>query len=94
MAAAIAAAEGGLVLGHVLPWLAVVLAALVATALYLGLFRGHRNPDLRAASWVAATSQSLVVLAPVLALVTLTLAIGLVVLLGAAFLVLLLRDRR
>ena len=86
--------EGILVLFDAIPWWTVLVLAALAFALYVGVGRGHRNLALREATWIAAVSQLVVVLVPVLALVLTALAVVALVLVAVGVLVLLLLDRR
>jgi hypothetical protein len=86
--------EGILVLFDAIPWWTVLVLAAAAFALYVGVGRGHRNAALHEASWIAAVSQLLVVLVPVLAVVLTALAVVVLVLVALGALVLLLLDRR
>lgn len=94
VALAVAAVEAILVVVGAIPWWLVVALAVGAVAGYIWLGRDHRNPTLRAASWVAAVSQLFVVLVPVAIVLIGLLAIVLVVVLAAAALAALLLDRR
>lgn len=94
VALAVAAIEAFLVLVGALPWWLVVALAVGAVAAYVWFGRGHRNPTLRAVSWVAAVSQLIVVLVPVAVVIVGLLAIVLVALLAAGALAALLLDRR
>jgi hypothetical protein len=94
IALAIAAIEGILVLGGVLPWWLVVVLAVGAVAAYVGWGREHESTDVRVLTWTAAVSQLLVVVVPVLAGALVVLAAVVVVLLAAAALAALLLDRR
>jgi hypothetical protein len=94
VALAIAAVEGILVLAGVLPWWLVIALAAAGVGGYVWLGRDHRSPTVRAASWVAAVSQLVVVLVPVAVVVIGLLAIVVVVLLAAGALAVLLLDRR
>jgi hypothetical protein len=86
--------EGILVLFDAIPWWSVLLLAAGAFALYVGVGRGHGDVAVREGTWIAAVSQLVVVLVPVLALVLTALAIVALVLLAVGVLVLLLLDRR
>ena len=86
--------EGILVLFDAIPWWTVLVLAVLAFALYAGIGRGHRSLALHEGSWIAAVSQLVVVLVPVLALVLTALAIVALVLVALGVLVLLLLDRR
>jgi hypothetical protein len=94
VAAAIAAVEGILVISGALQWWIVLALAAVALAVYLAAGRDSKVPEVRSATWVAAVSQLLVVLVPVLAAVVAFLAIAVVIVLAIAALVALLLDRR
>jgi hypothetical protein len=86
--------EGILVLFDAIPWWTVLVLAVLAFALYIGTGRGHRNSAVREGTWIAAVSQLVVVLVPVLALVLTALAIVALVLVAVGVLALLLLDRR
>ena len=86
--------EGILVLFDAIPWWTVLVLALLAFALYVGVGRGHRTLAVHEGSWIAAVSQLVVVLVPVLALVLTALAVVALVLIAVAVLALLLLDRR
>jgi len=90
----VAAVEAILVLVGAIPWWLVVAFAVAAVAGYVWLGRDHRNPTFRAAAWVAAVSQLIVVLVPVAIVVVGLLALVLVVLLAIGALAALLLDRR
>ena len=94
LAVGIAAVEALLVIVGVLPWWLVVVAAAGSVALYLWLGRDHGSPGVRAATWIAAVSQLLVVLVPVGLVVVGVLAIVVVAVLAAIALTVLLLDRR
>jgi hypothetical protein len=94
VALAVAALEAILVLVGALPWWLVVALAVAAVAGYVWAGRDHGNPTVRAASWVAAVSQLIVVLVPVAVVLAGLLAIVLVVLLAVGVLAALLLDRR
>ncbi len=89
----LAAIEGLLVVVHAIPgWLAIVIAVLVV----VGWFAyGHRLrlDTARQVGWIAAVSQALVALVPVLVIVVGTLALVLVGLLAIMALVLLFGSR-
>jgi hypothetical protein len=86
--------EGILVLVDVIPWWSVLLLAAVTFLAYVSSGRKHSSQLVREASWVAAVSQLVVVLVPVLAVILTTLAIVALVIVAGAVLVLLLLDRR
>ncbi len=86
--------EGILVLFDAVPWWTVLVLAAAAFAFYVGVGRRHRTAALHEASWIAALSQLLVVLVPVLALVLTALAVVVLVIAALGALALLLLDRR
>lgn len=89
----IAVIEGVLIVVHALSWW---LAIAVAALLVVGWFTyGHRlrSDTARQIGWIAAVSQSLVALVPILLLVVGTLAVILVALLAVVALVLLFGSR-
>ena len=86
--------EGILVLFDAVPWWTVLVLAAGAFVFYVAVGRGHRNGAIREGSWIAAVSQLVVVLVPVLALVLTALAIVALVLVAVVVLVLLLLDHR
>lgn len=86
--------EGILVLFDAVPWWTVLVLAAGAFVFYVAVGRGHRNGVIREGSWIAAVSQLVVVLVPVLALVVTTLAVVALVLVAVGALALLLLDRR
>jgi len=86
--------EGLLVLLDVIPWWTVLVLAAAAFAVYVGVGRGHANAAVHETSWIAAVSQLVVVLVPVLALVLTTLAIVALVLVALGALALVVLDRR
>ena len=90
----IAAVEAVLVVAGILPWWLVVAAAAGSVALYLWLGRTHMSPGVRAATWLAAVSQLIVVLVPLAVLFVGVLAIVVVAVLAAVALAVLLLDRR
>ena len=94
IAVGIAAVEAVLVVAGLLPWWLVVAAAAGSVALYLWLGRDHTSPGVRAAAWIAAVSQLIVVLVPVGLVVVGILAIVAVAILAAVALAMLLLDRR
>jgi len=94
IAVGIAAVEAVLVVAGLLPWWLVVAAAAGSVALYLWLGRDHMSPGVRAAAWIAAVSQLIVVLVPVGLVVVGILAIVAVAILAAVALAMLLLDRR
>jgi hypothetical protein len=91
---AIVVIEGLLVLVDAIRWWSVLLIAALAFAVYVGSGRQSRHQLVREASWIAAVSQLVVVLVPVVALVLTTLAVVLIVVVAVGLLALLLLDRR
>jgi len=89
----IAVAEGILIVVHAISWWAAVLVAALVVVGWFSL--GHRlgSDTLRQAGWIAAVSQALVALVPILVLVVGTLALILVGLLAVVALVLLFSSR-
>src|ERR687883_432643 len=89
----IAVAEGLLVALHVVSWWSAIAVAAILVLFWFWV--GHRlRPDVaRQASWIAATSQALVALVPVLVLVVGTLALIVVALLAVVALVALFSSR-
>ena len=86
--------EGLLVILDVIPWWSVLVAAAVALVAYVAFGRDHGNPAVREVAWIAAVSQLVVVLVPVLAVVLTALAVVALVIVAVGALVLLLLDRR
>src|SRR2546421_9382220 len=62
----IAVVEGLLVVLHVIPWFVALALAAAALGFYVWLGRELRSDVARQGSWIAAASQVLVVLVPVL----------------------------
>jgi hypothetical protein len=93
IALAVAAIEGILVLAGSIPWWVVLLAAAASVGLHT-LLRARSASVVRQATWIAAVSQLVVVLVPILAAVVTALAVLLLVLIVLAALGALLRDRR
>jgi|SRR5436190_24182808 len=93
-AAWIAVLEGLLVVLHVVPWFAAVALAAAAVGFYVWLGRDLRSDVIRQGSWIAAASQVLVALVPVLVALIGGLAILAVAVLAVVALVVLLTDRR
>ena len=94
IAAWIALAEGVLVLIHVIPRIPALILAAAILVFYFGFGRHVRVDSLRQASWIAATSQALMILVPVLAALIGGLAIIALVALAVVALFVLLQDRR
>jgi hypothetical protein len=94
LALAIAVIEGVLVAFDVIDWLPAILIALLLLLFYFTYGRRLRWDWARQASWIAAASQGLVALIPVLAVVVGTLALIGVAVIAVVALVLLFADRR
>jgi hypothetical protein len=94
LALAIAVAEGVLVAFDVIDWLPAVLIALLLLLFYFAYGRKLRWDWAGEASWIAATSQAMVALIPVLVIVVGTLALIGVGVIAVVALVLLFADRR
>jgi hypothetical protein len=89
----IAAIEGLLVVVHAISWwVAVAVAALVVVGWFSFAHR-LRSDTARQAGWIAAVSQSLVALVPILVIIVGTLALIVVGLLAVVALVLLFGSR-
>ena len=90
----IAVVEGVLVVfGPISRWIAI-LVALGALGFHFLAGRALRSDAARQASWIAAASQALVLLVPVLVVVVGTLALIVVAILAVVALVALFSDRR
>lgn len=94
IAAWIAVAEGLLVVFHVIPWWVALVAAAGVLAFYIWYGRTSRSHTVRHTSWIAAASQVMVALVPVLVIVVGTLALIAVGVLAVIALVFLISDRR
>ena len=94
IALAVAVAEGLLVVLDVVDWWLAVLVAAAAIGFYLFAGRELRSHTVRQLSWIAAASQALVVLVPVLVFLITGLAIVALVILAVVVLTLLFADRR
>ena len=90
----IAVAEALLVLFHVIPWYGALILAAIALVFYVALGRDLRSDVGRQLSWIAAASQTLMVLVPILVAIVGWLALIAVVLLAIVALVVLFADRR
>ncbi len=86
--------EGLLVVLDAIPWWTVLVLAAGSFVFYVVAGRGHRSQTVRESGWIAAVSQLIVVLVPVLAFVLTALAVVVLVLVAIAALGLLLLDRR
>jgi hypothetical protein len=93
LALGIAVLEGLLVAVDVIPWWAAVAVAGCLIVLYLMFGRTSGSDTIRQASWVAAASQLLVVLVPVLVAIVGTLSLIAVALLAVIALIFLFSDR-
>ena len=89
----IAVVEGVLVAFKLVSWWVALPIAAVAIAFYLYAGRGLRSYTARQVSWIAATSQALVALVPVLVVVIGTLALIGVAVLAVIALVVLFTER-
>jgi len=90
----IAVIEAVLVIFHVLSWWAVVLLAALAVGVWWYAGRRSRSDVLREGSWIAAASQLLVTMVPVVLVVATTVAIAVVALLALGALIILFTERR
>jgi hypothetical protein len=89
----IAVAEGILVVFHAISWWLAIGVAVLVVAGWFSLAHRLRSDTARQAWWIAAVSQALVALVPVLVLVVGTLALILVGVLAVLALVLLFSSR-
>src|SRR3954451_21805396 len=89
----IAVAEGILIVVHAISWWAAILIAALVVVGWFSLGHRLRSDTARQVGWIAAVSQALVALVPVLVLVVGTLALIVVGLLAAVALVLLFSSR-
>ena len=89
----IAAIEGLLVVVHAISWWAAITIAALVIVGWFGLANRLRSDAGRQAAWIAAASQSLVVLVPILVKIVGALALIAVGLLAAVALVLLFSSR-
>src|SRR5918992_936647 len=94
IALGVAIAEGLLVVFGTIEWWVAVLVAVGAIAFYLFVGRDFRSYTVQQVSWIAAASQALVVLVPVLVVVISWLAIVAIAILAVIALVVLFSDRR
>jgi hypothetical protein len=90
----IAVIEGALVVFDVISWWLAVGIAAAVLALYLFVGRNARADTIRQASWIAAASQTLMVLVPILFIIVGTLALVAVGILAVVALVFLFSERR
>lgn len=89
-----AVAEGVLVVAGVVPGRTALVVAVTVIAIYLVVGRAARSDALRQTTWIAAASQVLVALVPVLVFVVGALALVAVAVLAIVALVALVADRR
>jgi len=94
VAAWIAVGEGVLVLIHAVPRILAMVLAAAIVLFYFAFGRNMRWDALRQISWIAAASQVLMVLVPVLAALIGGLAVIALVVLALVALFVLLQDRR
>jgi hypothetical protein len=94
IAAWIAVAEGLLVLVHAVPRLLALVLAAAIVLFYFAFGRQVQWDAVRQVSWIAAASQALMVLVPVLAALIGGLAVIALVALAVVALFVLLNDRR
>ncbi len=91
----IAVIEGLLVVFlDLIPWWVALVIAAGALGFYLFVGREQRSETVRQVSWIAAASQVLVVLVPILVLIVGTLALVAVGILAVVALIALFADRR
>ena len=89
----IAVAEGILVVFHAISWWLAIGVAVLVVAGWFGVAHRLRSDTARQVWWIAAVSQALVALVPVLVLIVGTLALILVAILAVLALVLLFSSR-
>jgi hypothetical protein len=90
----IAVIEGALVVFDVISWPIALIVAVAIVALYFTGAGRLRSDTARQAAWIAAVSQALVALVPVLVIIVGTLALIVVGALAVIALILLFSDRR
>jgi len=93
IAAWIAVVEGLLVLIHAVPRIPAIILATAIVIFYFGFGRQLRVDSLRQVSWIAAMSQALVILVPVLAVLIWGVAVLALAVLAVVALFVLLQDR-
>ena len=86
--------EGILVVFHVIPWPVAVILAVAVIALYFSAGNRLRSDAARQVGWIAAVSQALVALVPILVIVVGTVALIAVGILAVVALIVLFSDRR
>jgi hypothetical protein len=89
----IAAIEGLLVVVHAISWWAAVAIAVLVVGGWFGFAHRLRSNTARQVGWIAAVSQALVALVPILVIIIGTLALVVVGLLAVVALVLLFSSR-
>ena len=89
----IAVLEGLLVLIHAVPRVPAIILAAAIIVFYFGFGRQLRVDSLRQVSWIAAMSQALVILVPVLAVLIWGVAVLALAVLAVVALFVLLQDR-
>jgi hypothetical protein len=89
----VAVIEAVLVVLHVLSWWLVVLFAVIAVGFWWYAGRNSRTDTVRHASWIAASSQLLVVMVPIVLFIATTVAVAVVVLIAIGALILLFTER-
>src|ERR671936_990153 len=94
IAAWIAVVEGLLVLIHAVPRIPAIILAAAIIIFYFGFGRQLRADTLRQVSWIAAMSQALVILVPVLAVLIWGVAVLALAVLAVVDLFVLLQDRQ
>ena len=94
IAIGVAIVEGLLVVFDVIPWWLALVVAAGVLAFYITLGRTSSLATIRHVSWIAAASQVMMALIPVLGLVVGTLAVIAVAVLAVIAVVFLLADRR
>jgi hypothetical protein len=93
IAAWVALIEGLLVLIHAIPRIPAIILAAAIIVFYFGFGRQVRVDSLRQVSWIAAMSQALVILVPVLAVLIWGVAVLALAVLAVVALFVLLQDR-
>lgn len=88
-----AAAEGLLVLVHIIPHLVVYVLAIVAIGFWAFVARSYKSALARNTSWIFAASQALAVLIPVVLFIAKWIAIGAIAIIAVIALVILFAER-
>jgi hypothetical protein len=86
--------EGILVVFHVISWPVALIVAIAVVAAYFTLAHRLRSDTAGQIAWIAAVSQALVMLVPILVIVVGTLALIIVGALAIIALIVLFSDRR